>query len=199
MDTPPSPDIPPCPVLATAPAPTVAELFSGFLLLGLVGFGGVLPLARRMLVERRRWLTEPEFTDLLGLCQFLPGGNIINMAVAIGARFRGWTGALACLVGLIAAPTAIVVVLGTVYDQYRDDPHVRHLFAGLAAAAAGLLVAMAIKIALPLKDKPVAIAIALLGFLAIAVMRWPLLPTMLVLAPLSVLATWRFARWRIGR
>ncbi|POR48888.1 chromate transporter [Bosea psychrotolerans] len=170
--------------------PTVAQLFTGFLLLGLIGFGGVLPLARTMVVEQRRWMSGKEFTELLGLCQFLPGGNINNMSVAIGLKFRGPAGALAALLGLIAAPTAIVIGLGILYDHYQDDPHIRHLFAGLAAAAAGLLVAMAVKIALPLRRKPVAIAIALLCFLAIAILRLPLLATMLVLAPISVLASW---------
>ncbi|MBB3610715.1 chromate transporter [Rhizobium sp. BK602] len=172
-------------------APTSAELFTGFLFLGLIGFGGVLPLARRMVVEERRWLSGEEFTDLLGLCQFLPGGNIINMSVAIGLKFRGVAGAFAALLGLIAAPTVIVIALGMLYDRFHDDPHIRHLFAGLAAAAAGLLVSMAIKIMLPLRRKPVAIAIVALCFIAIAVLRLPLLPTMLVLAPLSILLTWR--------
>jgi chromate transporter len=171
--------------------PTVAQLFTGFLHLGLIGFGGVLPMARTMVVEQRRWMSGKEFTELLGLCQFLPGGNIINMSVAIGLKFRGPTGALAALLGLIAAPTAIVIGLGILYDHYQDDPHIRHLFAGLAAAAAGLLVSMAVKIALPLRRKPVGIAIALLCFLAIAILRLPLLATMLVLAPISVLAGWR--------
>jgi chromate transporter len=98
----------------TPEAPSTAALFRGFLMLGLTGFGGVLPLARHMIVEERRWLTNLEFTELLGLCQFLPGGNIINLSVAIGLRFRGLPGALAAIVGLIAAPTAIVLMLGVI-------------------------------------------------------------------------------------
>lgn len=185
----------------TAPAeiaipepPTVGELFAGFLGLGLIGFGGVLPMARRMVVDKRHWLTDAEFVDLLGLCQFLPGGNIINLSVAIGLHFRGLAGAVAAAVGLIAAPTFIVVMLGMVYDRFRDDPHVQHLFAGLAAAAAGLLVAMAIKVALPLRGRPVGIVIAALCFVAIAVLRLPLLPTMIVLGALSMVATWKLQR-----
>jgi hypothetical protein len=75
--------------------PSIGALFVGFLGLGLIGFGGVLPLARRMLVERKRWLTPDAFTELLGLCQFLPGGNIINLSVAVGLEFRGVGGAAA--------------------------------------------------------------------------------------------------------
>jgi chromate transporter len=174
--------------------PTSLALFTGFLLLGLTGFGGVLPMARHMVVEKRRWMSAEAFTELLGLCQFLPGGNIINMSVAIGLKFRGVPGALAALIGLIAAPTAIVIGLGVLYDHYQDDPDIRHVFAGLAAAAAGLLVSTAIKIGLPLRNKPVGLAIAGLVVVAIAFLRLPLLPTMLVLAPFSVLATWRLSR-----
>ncbi len=168
-------------------APTIGALFGGFLTLGLMGFGGVLPLARRMVVEDRRWLNAAEFADLLGLCQFLPGGNIINLSVAIGLRFRGVPGAFASLTGLLAAPAVIVVLLGVVYDRFADDPDVRHIFAGVAAAAAGLLVGLAIKLLLPLWRRPVPAGLALLCFLAIAVFRVPLLPAMLVMAPLSIL------------
>ena len=168
-------------------APTTGALFRGFLSLGLMGFGGVLPLARRMLVEERRWLSAAEFADLLGLCQFLPGGNAINLAVAVGLRFRGVPGAAAALAGLLAAPSVVVVLLGTVYDRFADDPMVRHAFAGLAAAAAGLLVGLAVKLVLPLWRQPVPAGLAALCFLAIAVFRVPLLPALLVLAPFSVL------------
>src|SRR3984957_7058022 len=158
-----------------ASPPTVGEIFSGFLGLGLISFGGALPLARRAIVERRRWLSASDFTDLLGLCQFLPGGNVINLSVAIGMRFRGLPGALAGLLGLIAGPSLVVIGLGLLYEHTQKDPQLRHLFGGLASAAPGLLLSIAVKIVLPLLRKPVAAIIATLGFLAIA-----LLPTMLV-------------------
>jgi chromate transporter len=178
----------------TAPAPTSGELFAGFLWLGMIGFGGVLPLARRTLVEKKRWLSGTEFIELLGLCQFLPGGNIVNMSVAVGMHFRGVRGALAALVGLIAMPTLVVVLLGMVYDRFQNDPHIQHMFAGLAAAAAGLLVQMAVKVAWPLRSNPAGIVIAALFFVAIAVLRLPLLPTMLVLAALTILVAKRWPR-----
>ncbi|NVN31431.1 chromate transporter, partial [Endobacter medicaginis] len=99
----------------------------------MMGFGGVLPLARRALVDRLGWLNEAAFTDLLGLCQVLPGGNIINLSVAVGLRFAGIAGAFAALSGLIAVPLAVIVALGGLYARFGDDPHLRHLFAGLAA------------------------------------------------------------------
>jgi chromate transporter len=124
----------------------------------------------------------------------LPGGNVINLSVAMGMRFRGVPGALAGLLGLIAGPSLVVIGLGVLYEHTQNDPYVRHLFAGLAAAAAGLLIAMAVKILLPLRRSPLAALIAALGFIAIAIMRLPLLPTMLVLTPLSIYIASRRAR-----
>lgn len=184
---------------STAPAaalhaPSVRELFLGFLGLGFTSFGGALPLARRAIVEQRRWLSGADFTDLLGLCQFLPGGNVINLSVAIGMRFHGWRGALAGLLGLIAGPSLVVIGLGVIYERTQNDPHVQHLFVGLAAAAAGLLIAMAVKIVLPLRHDPAAAIVALIGFIAIAILRTPLLPTMLVLTPIGIALAIRAAR-----
>ncbi|WP_448169009.1 chromate transporter [Burkholderia ambifaria] len=172
----------------------LAELFTGFLSLGLMSFGGALPFARRTIVDERKWLSADEFTDLLGLCQFLPGGNVINLSVAVGMRFRGVAGAFAGILGLIAGPTLVVVALGVLYAKTQGDPHVQHLFGGLAAAAAGLLVAMAVKVAKPLLHAPrTAAGIAALAFVAIAVLRVPLLTTMLVLTPVSI---WLASRHR---
>jgi chromate transporter len=164
------------------PNPTVADLFTGFFLVGVCGFGGVLPWARRMIVEQRGWLTPAEFTEMLGLCQFLPGGNIMNVAVALGARFRGVPGAAASIVGLLAAPVAIVILLGMIYDQYAGVPAVKRAFVALTAAACGYLLATALKIIAPLWGRPAAIGIAAVTFVAIALARIPLLIALPLLA-----------------
>ena len=145
-----------------------------------------------MLVEERGWLDPEEFTELLGLCQFLPGGNILNLSVAVGLRFRGAAGAVAAITGLISAPAVIVVALGLVYARFSEDAVLRHGFAGLAAAACGLLVAMAVKLAAPLRTRPLAAGLAVLCLVAIGVLRLPLLPSLLVLAPLSTAVLARF-------
>lgn len=170
----------------SAPPPGCRQLFMGFFILGLTGFGGVLPMARHMLVEKRRWLTADQFTELLGLCQFLPGGNIINLSVALGMEFRGLRGALSALLGLILAPTICVVLLGLVYARYQNQPLVEHLFAGMAAAAAGLLLSTGIKMLAPLRGKWLHLALVAVGVMAIAAFRMPMLPVMLVLAPVSI-------------
>jgi chromate transporter len=177
---------------ATPPDPGVLELFAGFFVVGVCGFGGVLPWARRMIVEQRRWLTASEFTEMLGLCQFLPGGNIMNVTIALGSRFRGIGGAVACFLGLMTAPVAIVVGLGALYDQYSYLPPVRRAFVALSAAAAAYLLASAWKIASPLRGRPLALGIAACTFLVIAVLRPPLLAALPVLATGSTLLLWRF-------
>ena len=185
----------PVPAPTTHPVrPDLGELFGGFFGIGIVGFGGVLPWARRMMVDQRRWLTAVEFNDILALCQFLPGPNIVNMAVAIGDRFRGPAGSVASLAGLLGAPMTAVILLGGFYGRYGHLPAVTHAFAGLAAAASGLVVAMAVKVASPLRGQWLACAVACVAFVAVAVLQWPLLPTMLLLAPVSVLLRWRWPR-----
>ncbi|WP_158925198.1 chromate transporter [Acidisphaera sp. S103] len=174
------------------PNPTVFDLFAGFFMVGICGFGGVLPWARRMIVEQRKWLTQPEFTDMLGLCQFLPGGNIMNVTIALGSRFRGVAGAAACFLGLMTAPVAIVIGLGVVYDRYADFPPVHRAFVALSAAAAAYLLATAWKIASPLRGRPLAIGVAALTFVVIAVLRLPMLAAMPLLAIGSTLLLRRF-------
>ena len=178
--------------------PTVpgnGDLLLGFAQIAVLAFGGVLPWARYMIVERRGWLEPQEFTDTLALCQLLPGPNIVNMAVAIGARFRGIPGALSALAGLLVLPIAIVLALATLYARYAALPAVNGALAGMAAAAAGLIVAMAMKIAEPMlrarfwRTAP----FVLLTFVAVAVLRVPLWPVILTVAPIAVAANWR---WR---
>jgi chromate transporter len=173
------------------PHPTIRQLFLGFLALGMMAFGGALPLAHRMLVEDKRWLNEAEFTELLGLCQFLPGGNMINLSVAVGMRFRGVKGAFVSIMGLVAMPSVVLIMLGMLYERFRNDAQVGHVFAGLAAAAAGLLISMAIKIALPLRKKFMMAGVAVMCFIAIALLRLPLLWVMLAMTPLSIWVTAR--------
>jgi chromate transporter len=180
------------PTVPTPPDPSVLDLFAGFFVVGVCGFGGVLPWARRMIVEQREWLTAAEFTEMLGLCQFLPGGNIMNLTIALGSRFRGISGAAACFLGLMTAPVAIVIGLGVVYDQYAGFPAVHRAFVALSAAAAAYLLASAWKIASPLRDRPVAIGVAACTFVVITVLRLPLLTALPVLAIVSTLVLRRF-------
>jgi chromate transporter len=177
-------------------APAAGELFLAFLAVGLSGFGGVLPFARRALVERRRWLTETDFNETLALCQSLPGPNIVNMSVVVGSRFAGLRGALACLTGLVVAPVAIVLVLATLWGRFGASVRLQAAVGGLAAAAAGLAAATTLKMARPILMKaPISDgAIIAAAFVAVGLMRLPLPWVALTLAPVSVFIAWRKGR-----
>lgn len=172
--------------------PGTGELFLRFTQVAVSGFGGVGPWAQRMLVEERRWLSAEEFTDMMSLCQFLPGPNIVNIAVCVGARFHGARGALAAFAGLMAAPFAIVLGLGLLYTQYGHLPAVSSAFRGISAAAAGFIVAMGLKMAASRRLRSAMAVFALVTFISIALVRLPLGVLLLVVAPVSVAAAfWR--------
>lgn len=175
---------------AEVPRPDLRTLFVAFLLVGLSGFGGVLPFARHMLVDGRRWLSPQEFTETLAMSQILPGPNIVNITVAVGMRFRGAAGAAVSLLGLMAMPVAIAIALGAIYDRYGDLPVVERIFNGVASAAAGLIVAVAIRIVWPYVGTPRVVALASAVFVAIVVLKVPLVIVIVAAAPISVAWTW---------
>jgi chromate transporter len=164
--------------------PTELDLFLGFLWASVRGFGGVFVMGRRMLVEERQWLTPEEFVELLGVCQFLPGANIVNLSVAVGQRFRGWKGSIAALAGILAAPAAVSVMLAPLFMRYATVPQVAHAMGAVAAAAAGLIVGTALKMAEPIfkKDWVLALPIALGTLVLAAFLRWPLPVVLLLMA-----------------
>lgn len=176
----------------SAEVPALRELFLRFTQVSLSGFGGVMPFARRMLVEERRWLSAEEFTDVLSLCQLLPGPNIVNVAVCVGARYHGVRGAFAAFAGLMTAPFFIILALGSLYTEYGHFPQVAALFRGISAAAAGLVVAMGLKMAASRRLRSAMALFAAISFVGIALLRLPLVVFLLGAAPLSVAA----ALWR---
>lgn len=165
---------------------SLAALFFGFVHIGLTGFGGVLPWAHRLIVERQRWLSVEEFTATLAIGQFMPGPNVINLSVLIGARFQGRLGALVAPLGLIIGPFLIVLGLGALYQMYGDLPQVQAMLRGISAVGAGLIAATGIKMAKPLRRQRAAMLLLATTFVAIAWLRLPLPPLMLTLAPLGI-------------
>jgi chromate transporter len=176
--------------------PGAVELFLAFAKMAVCGFGGVLAWSRRIIVQERGWLTAEEFNEQLALCQVLPGGNILNFSVMYGSRCAGVPGALAALLGLIGPPMVLMIVAGILYRQYGALPALRGMFASLAAAAAGLLIATATQmVRATIKDRlRPAHFVTLAAFVAAGVLRWPLLVVMAVLLPVSVTLAW----WRRG-
>ena len=178
------------------------ELFWVFNRLALQGFGGVLPVAHRALVERERWLTPGQFVELLSLAQVLPGPNVINISLIFGDRHYGWRGALSATAGLLAAPLLIVLTLGLLYRHYAANPLVAGALRGMGAVAAGLVLSTAAKLLPTLRKSPLglmsAAILSLTTFIAIGLLRWPLAGVVLGLGAVGMaLAAWRL-RARTG-
>lgn len=165
-------------------------LFLTFSRISLSSFGGALFWARRGLVEQQRWLTEREFVDLLTLGQLLPGPNVLNLTVMVGYRFSGWTGAAAAVAGYLGWPCLVVIGMGVLYQQYGGLLLVQRALAGMSIVAAGLLLATVIKLALVLPRHWRPWLFAVMAFVGVGVLRWPLLWVMGALAPLALVATW---------
>lgn len=181
------PDAPP----AASSRPTLSELFLAFVAVSVSGFGGALPWARRMLVERKRWMTAEEFNESFALSQFLPGPNVVNFSVVFGTRFGGTAGAAVALAGLMGPPLAIVTVLAVLYELYGDLAVIGRILTGVTAAAAGLLIAVTAKMATPLfRHWGWPPLVALLAFAGVALVRWPLPYVFLALAPVSIALAW---------
>jgi chromate transporter len=179
--------------ICESPPRNLAELFFGFLSIGARSFGGVLPWAYRVMVEERRWLTPEDFTETIGLCQFLPGPNIGNASIVLGKRWFGLTGSIVAALGLYALPLVWVVTFAMLYSKYASESIVRALVTGVGAAGAGLFIATAIKLAKPMARKPAALVLIAGSFLAVGVGRISLLFAM----PIGLLAAYVLARRRL--
>lgn len=174
---------------------SLTDLFLSFTILALQGFGGVLAVVQRELVEKKRWMTREEFVEDWAVAQIMPGPNVVNLALMIGDRYFGLRGAMAALAGMLAAPTLVVLALALLYAQYAQVPAVSQALRGMGAVAAGLIAATGLKLMTALKKHPLGVPLCgVLGgltFIAIALMRWPLLYVLLSLGVLSCVLTYR--------
>jgi chromate transporter len=179
-----------------AEIPGLITLFFAFAKMSLMGFGGVMVWARRSIVEQHKWMTAQQFNETFALCHFLPGPNIVNLSVVFGARFRGIPGAFAAFLGLVLPPVLIVLCLAMVYSSYGENEALRRTLAGVVCATAGLFLATVVKMLQPIvKERSfVALAIVVVVFAAIGVMRWPLPPVLLVAIPVSILIVYLMRR-----
>lgn len=170
---------------------SLSDLFFSFTWLALQGFGGVLAVIQREMVERKRWLTQEQFLEDWAVAQIMPGPNVVNLALMVGGRYFGLPGALAAL----AVPLLIVLALGVLYTRFGTDPQLAGALRGMAAVSAGMIAATGIKLAAALARHPLPLWLTLplvaLGVLAVAVLRLPLVYVLLVLGGLGCTLTWR--------
>jgi chromate transporter len=167
---------------------SLGALFTAFLIVSLcgIGGGGGIVWARRIAVDKRRWISDREFADIVSLCQFMPGPNIVGIAVCIGSRMRGAIGTLAALGGFLVIPWSLSLSLGLLCLKYAQLPVLRNILGGIAAAAAGLLIATGMRLLMPHRRRSAALLFAALAFALITFGRLPLLIVLFGLVPLSV-------------
>lgn len=173
---------------------SLTELFVAFTRLALQGFGGVLAVAQRELVERLGWMSKEEFVETLATAQVLPGPNVVNLSLMVGDRFFGLRGAMAALAGMLVAPAVIVLVLAAAYGQLARHPMAVNALRGMGAVSAGLILATGIKLLPALMTSPLgralAITLAIAAFVLIGLLRWPLIGVLALLGGGGMAAAW---------
>ena len=187
---------PPLAAQSDRPQPrSVGDLFFSFTWLALQGFGGVLAVVQREMVEKKRWLTADEFLEDWAVAQVLPGPNVINLALMIGDRHFGLRGAIAAVAGMLAVPLCVILVLALLYAHYAGNPQVAGALRGMGAVAGGLIAATGIKLIPALRRHPlgfgVCLGIVALVFGLIALVRMPLGWVLLVVGGASCVWTWK--------
>jgi len=177
---------------------SLTELFVAFARLALQGFGGVLAVAQRELVERLNWLSKEEFVEMLAIAQVLPGPNVVNLSLMVGDRFFGTRGAIAALAGMLAVPAVIVLALAAAYGELSQHPMAVNALRGMGAVSAGLVLATGIKLLPALKQNPMgrwtALGLALAAFVLIGLLRWPLVTVLAVVGGGGMALAWRKLR-----
>ena len=173
---------------------TRSSLFLAFLKMGLLGFGGVMPWARRVIVDERGWLGDREFTELIGMCQILPGPNVVNLAVILGSRWHGPVGALLALSGILFVPIVAVLAIAAFYASVSQHQVTRDAIAAASAAAAGLILGTATRMLRGTRPPLRGIAIGAAVFVAVVVLQAPLLWVLAAAIPLSIALEWRAGR-----
>ncbi|MBA3771631.1 MAG: chromate transporter [Ramlibacter sp.] len=174
---------------------SLSDLFFSFTILALQGFGGVLAVVQRELVEKKRWMTREEFVEEWAVAQIMPGPNVVNLSLMIGGRYFGLRGALVALAGMLALPLLVVLGLAVAYAQFADNPQVAGALRGMGAVAAGLITATGLKLSGAIRKHPLGvpacIAFGAASFAGIALLRWPLAYVLLGLGGLACVMTYR--------
>lgn len=171
------------------------DLFVSFTWLALQGFGGVLAIVQREMVEKKKWLTPEQFLEDWAVAQVMPGPNVINLGLMIGDRYFGLRGALAAVAGMLTIPLVVILALAVLYAHYAGNPQVAAALRGMGAVSGGLIAATGIKLVPQLRKHPLGFAVCLaimaLVFLAITMLKIPLGWVLLVLGGVACVWTWR--------
>jgi chromate transporter len=167
--------------------PALREIFVVFLTAGAVSFGGgVLAYLREYLVRKHHWLDDDNFLDALEVSETLPGLNSVNMSVIVGDRMRGIIGAAVAVTGLMLPGIVVMMTLGVLWEQQRQNPNVGHFLVGVAAAAVGLLLTVTLQLGHKQFVRPLDLMIILVTCIAVSYYKIPLGWVLLVVGPIAM-------------
>lgn len=175
--------------MAVPRSPT--ELFLTFTAISMQAFGGALAFIERTVVQKKRWLTPHEFLGLFAISQVLPGPTGASFCVLLGDRYFGLRGAAAALAGFMLLPAVGVLLIAAVFQHYQQVPAVQGALHGMGAAAVGLVLHTAARMASSLRGQRLGVAVALLTFCAVAFVRLPVSMVMLTIGAAAVVWAWR--------
>ena len=174
---------------------TYRALYGVFFWIGLFSFGGgLMPWIQREIVTKRGWMRDEQFLPGVAMSQILPGVNSTNMAVYVGRHLLGVSGATVALVGMLTGPFAFMIAAAYTYKAILAVPALHAAMAGVAAAAIGMLLRMGIIAVKTSGRGALSLVVMISVFIAIGVLKWPLVPVVLVATPLSVLIAWPWKR-----
>lgn len=171
------------------------EVFSVFFRLGLTSFGG--PVAHlgyfhEEFVQRRRWMSEQDYADLVAVCQFMPGPASSQVGMAIGLRRAGYPGMAAAWLGFSLPSVVVMVAFALGVAQAGDLSNAGWLL-GLKAAAVAVVAQAVLGMAKTIVTDKLRAAVALGAFIAALLMSHPLMQIAVIVAGIlaGVLALWR--------
>lgn len=179
---------------ADPPVATFTALFRGFAKIGLLGFGGVGPIARHVIVREQKWLSEKDYATLLGVGKVLPGANTVNVAVMLGDRYHGMRGSIVAVSGLLVLPMLVLIVLAVLYQFLDQNPYFNAALQGSACAAAGMVIGMGLKMASKIDLRAHHIVTGLITIVLVVWLKFSLLQVVAVMMPLAIVANFMLAR-----
>ena len=163
-------------------------LFAAFFKIGICTFGGgyaMLPMLEREIVNKHGWATMEDLLDYFAIGQCTPGIIAVNTATFVGYKTRGIAGGIAATLGVISPSIIIIVLIAMLLENFMDILWVQHAFAGIRVAVCALIVSSVIKLAKSSLKKWWHIALAVCGFVVVALLGLSPVWVVIVCAALS--------------
>ncbi len=146
------------------------DLFTSFFKVGVFTFGGgyaMIPLIEHEIIDRRGWIAQQDFVDLLTLAQSVPGPIALNSAAFVGYQTRGYMGALVSVLGIVIPSFVIILLVALFFGAVRDNAVVEAAFKGMRPVVIALIVAPTISLMRGMSYKSMGVTLLTMALFAI--------------------------------